>query len=113
MKKFLIVSAIGLFSAMPAHAASVSSVDCSSSEIAVTFDGSVATSDVTKLEIGKGSTPRVKYELDIVSTAAASGATILTYTVSDAALTNMGKVSPQKAYIFATGNASGAAGCNK
>ncbi len=112
MKKFFIISAVSLMSVVPAQAASVSAVDCSSTEIAVTFDGSVTTSDVTKLEIGKGSNPRKKFELDIVSTAAASGATILKYTVSDAALTQMGKVSPQKAYIFVTGNAAGNASCS-
>lgn len=113
MRKLLtLTSTLLLASAMPSVAASVSSVDCSSSEIAVTFDGSVATSDVTKLEIGKGDNPRKKYNLDIVSTGAASGSTILKYTVSDAALTDMGKVSPNKAYIFVTGNSSGSAKCN-
>lgn len=112
MKKIIMSAAFIAATVLPANAASVSSVECSSTEIAITFDGSVSTGDVTKLEIGKGSNPRKKFDLDIVSTATASGSTILKYTVSDAALTNMGKVSPRKAYIFATGTSSGSAACN-
>lgn len=112
MKKFFVLSLLGMAAVIPAHAATVTAVECSSSEIAVTFDGSVTTSDVTALKIGKGSDPRTKYNLDIVSTGTASGATVLKYTVSSGALTNMGKVPPSKAYIFVTGTANGAASCD-
>ena len=112
MKKIFVSAAFIAASIIPAQAASVTSVDCSSTEIAVTFNGSVATADVTKLEIGKGSNPRKKHNLDIVSTAATSGSTMLTFAVDDNALTSMGKVSPRKAYLFVTGNANGSAKCN-
>ena len=112
MKRIMLTAVIAAAAALPAQAASVSSVDCSSSEIAITFDGSVSTGDVTKIEIGKGATPRTKYELDIISTAAASGSTILKYTVDDAALGKMGKVPPKKAHIFVTGTSSGSADCD-
>ena len=113
MRKLIaLTSTLLMASGYPTMAASVSSVDCSSSEIAVTFDGNVTAGEVTKLEIGKGDNPRKKYNLDIVSTGTASGSTILTYTVDDAALTNMGKVNPSRAYIFVTGTSSGSAQCD-
>ena len=42
----------------PSFAATLSSVECSSSEIVLTFDGNVSADDVTTLKIGEGSSPR-------------------------------------------------------
>lgn len=93
----------------PSFAATLSSVECSSSEIVLTFDGNVSADDVTTLKIGEGSSPRLKYDLALNGTA--SGTTI-TYTVDTTALDEMGKVAPHKAYIFAEGEASGSAECD-
>jgi hypothetical protein len=108
MKFSHLVLATGLMLS-PAYAASLSSVECSASQLVLTFDASVASGDVTAIEIGEGDSPRFKYELNLSGTA--SGST-LTYTVDDTALGQMGKVAPHKAYIFATGTASGSAKCS-
>ena len=93
----------------PSFAATLSSVDCSSTEIVLTFDSNVSADDVTTLKIGEGTSPRLKYDLALNGTA--SGTTI-TYTVDSTALDEMGKVAPHKAYIFAEGEANGSAECN-
>ena len=93
----------------PSFAATLSSVDCSSTEIVLTFDSNVSADDVTTLKIGEGTSPRLKYDLALNGTA--SGTTV-TYTVDSTALDEMGKVAPHKAYIFAEGEANGSAECN-
>ena len=93
----------------PSFAATLSSVDCSSTEIVLTFDSNVSADDVTTLKIGEGTSPRLKYDLALNGTA--SGTTI-TYTVDSTALDEMGKVAPHKAFIFAEGEANGSAECN-
>lgn len=108
MRKILLATTATALMSVSAQAATVSSVDCSSSKIVVTFDANVSASEVTTLKIGEGASPRLKYELNL--TGAASGATI-SYTVNDAALTEMGKVAPHKAHIFAEGTSSGSAKC--
>lgn len=108
MRKFLILAAAATMAATTAQAASLSSAECSSSQIKLTFDGNVSASEVTALKIGEGSNPRLKYELALNGTA--SGSTI-TYTVDSTALNIMGKVAPHKAYMFAEGTSSGNADC--
>ena len=76
----------------PSFAATLSSVDCSSTEIVLTFDSNVSADDVTTLKIGEGTSPRLKYDLALNGTA--SGTTI-TYTVDSTALDEMGKVAPR------------------
>ena len=107
MRKFIIAAAFAATIATP-QAATLSSVDCSSSQIKLTFDGNVTASEVTTLKIGEGSNPRFKYELVLSGTASSS---TITYSVDSTALNVMGKVAPHKAYIFAEGTSSGSSQC--
>lgn len=109
MRKFLILAASAALASTTAQAATVSSAECSSSQIKLIFDGNVSASEVTTLKIGEGSNPRLKYELALSGTA--SGSTI-TYTVDSTALGVMGKVAPHKAHVFAEGTSSGSADCD-
>lgn len=108
MRKFMILAASAV-SLSSVQAATLSSVDCSSSQIKLTFDGNVTAGEVTTIKIGEGSNPRLKYELALSGTASAS---TITYTVDSTALGVMGKVAPHKAYIFAEGTSSGSAQCD-
>ena len=107
MHKSFILAAIAATMSF-SHAATLSSVDCSSSQIKLTFDGNVTAGEVTAIKIGEGSSPRLKYELVLSGTASAS---TITYSVDTNALDQMGKVAPHKAYIFAEGTSSGSAKC--
>lgn len=109
MKKTIFALATVIGFAGHAQAATLSSVTCSLDTIVLTFDQTIVASDVTKIEIGETSTAKLKYEISTSS--AVSGAT-LTLTNDTAAKKQIRKVSPFKAHIYATGNASGVAKCN-
>jgi len=109
MRKFLILVAATTMAATAVQAASLSSAECSSTQIKLIFDGNVSASEVTALKIGEGSNPRLKYELALNGTASGSS---ITYTVDSTALNIMGKVAPHKAHMFAEGTSSGTADCD-
>ena len=109
MPKFLILAAATTMAATTGQAASLSSAECSSTQIKLIFDGNVSASEVTALKIGEGSNPRLKYELALNGTASGSS---ITYTVDSTALNIMGKVAPHKAHMFAEGTSSGTADCD-
>ena len=109
MKKTLLAISLVFGFVGTANAASLSSVTCSLDTIVLTFDQSISASDVSKVEIGETSTAKLKYAL---STASAVSGSNLTLTNGAAAKTQIRKVLPYKAHIYATGDASGVAKCN-
>lgn len=109
MKKQILAIMIATGMTGAAQAASLSSVTCSLDTIVLTFDGAISAGDVTKVEIGETSTAKLKYE---ISTASAVNGSTLTLTNDATAKTQIRKVLPYKAHIYATGNASGVAKCN-
>lgn len=109
MKKILTAIVFGLGMSSTAQAASLSSVTCSLDTIVLTFDAAISSGDVTKVEIGETSTAKLKYE---ISTASAVSGSTLTLTNDATAKTQIRKVLPYKAHIYATGDASGVAKCN-
>ena len=107
------ITAISLLMVAPtfsAQAATLSSVTCSLTSLVLTFDSALSAGDVTAIEIGETSTPKIKYELDLLP-GTISGTT-LTLTPDATAKAEIRKVSPYKAHIFATGTASGTQKCN-
>lgn len=110
--KFFIsaIVATSIFPHVSASAASLSSVDCSLNSIVLTFDGNISSGDVTKVEVGETATAKIKYELNLLP-GIVSGAT-LTLSPDAATKTELRKVSPYKAHIYASGNASGTQKCN-
>ena len=113
MRMKFFIGAIVATSILPhvgASAASLSSVDCSLNSIVLTFDGNISSGDVTKVEVGETATAKIKYELNLLP-GSVSGAT-LTLSPDAAAKTELRKVSPYKAHIYASGDASGTQKCN-
>ncbi len=93
------------------HAATVSSVRCSLSSIAITFDRAVSNGDVTRVRISSGVDAKQRYDLDILPGTVTGS--VLTLAPDAAAQANMKKVTPWTAYISVSGkNARGGASCN-
>lgn len=108
--KILTIVALVALPFAQANAATLSSVTCSLNSIVLTFDASITADDVTMVEIGETTTPKLKYELDLLP-GSISGAE-LTLTTDATAKADIRKVSPYKAHIFVTGDASGTQKCN-
>lgn len=108
--KTLALAALTALAITPATAANLSSVTCSLNSIVLTFDQSISADDVTLVEIGETSTAKLKYELDLLP-GSISGA-VLTLTTDATAQSEIRKVSPYKAHVFVTGDASGTQKCN-
>ena len=106
---FAFAAALALPTAGQAN--SLTSVTCSLSNITLNFTSAVTSGDVTKVEIGETSNAKLKYELDLLSSATISGSSVSMNTDA-AAKTQIKKVLPFKAHIYATGTANGVAKCN-
>lgn len=93
------------------HANSLTSVTCSLTNVTLNFTSAVSSGDVTKVEIGEGTNAKLKYELDVLSSATISGSSV-SMNLDTAAKSQMKKVLPFKAHIYATGTANGVQKCN-